>query len=208
MTRGSKRPYRPLPTVKQAAVGVELAMDNAWAHILCAQALNRDQHVGAAVSHLIYAVEEAVKARVLHRWANLKSSLSVEDLQNLLYMHQVRHGIAESESMPQTLRREVTVWVVDHPRTRMSRQALTRLFARHPEAFPITWAKNADRERQRGMHVDWDGRRWKTPAQVHSRTYARRFGRCLEFVVKTSALVGRFDEIKSDLLESGWDIRF
>ena len=30
--------------------------------------------------------------------------------------------------------------------------------------------------------------------------YQRRFVRCLEFVVKTSAAVGHFDEIREDLI--------
>jgi hypothetical protein len=77
---------------------------------------------------------------------------------------------------------------------------------RHPEAFPITWAKNAEEERQRGLHVDWNGRSWKSPTDFTEAHYARRYARCVEFVVKTTALVGMFDEIKDELAESGWDI--
>jgi hypothetical protein len=40
----------------------------------------------------------------------------------------------------------------------------------------------------------------------HTREYQRRFVRCLEFVIKTNAAVGLFDEIREDLAFSGWSI--
>jgi AbiV family abortive infection protein len=198
--------HKPLPTSTQAAAGTRLAAENAWTQVLCAQALHEAGHVGAASAHLVLAIEEAVKARVLHRWSSLVKVMTERQLRNLLYSHPVRHEIATLDSMPQALRAEIAVWRIDHPGLVMSRPTLTRLFARHPEAFPITWAKNADSERQRGMHVDWNGRSWKSPSDVTEKHYQRRFGRCLEFVVKTTALVGMFDEIKDELAESGWDI--
>ena len=80
---------QPLPTVKQAKIGMRLAASNAWTHILCAQTLQDEQHLGPATAHLIYAVEEAVKARVLHRWPVLVEQMSAAALRDLLYVHQV-----------------------------------------------------------------------------------------------------------------------
>jgi hypothetical protein len=44
------------------------------------------------------------------------------------------------------------------------------------------------------------------PATVTEAQYDRRFARCIEFVVKTTAAVGLFDEIRDDLALSGWNI--
>jgi AbiV family abortive infection protein len=196
----------PLPTPKQAAVGMRLAAENAWTQIRCAEVVYEAGHVGAACAHLVLAVEEAVKARVLHKWPTLVKGLTTRQLRDLLYTHPIRHEIASLDSMPQALRLEIALWRIDHPGQVPNRQALTRLFVRHPEAFPITWAKNAEEERQRGLHVDWNGRSWKSPTDFTEAHYARRYARCVEFVVKTTALVGMFDEIKDELAESGWDI--
>jgi len=194
---------QPLPTARQAAKGVSLAADNAWIHIECAEALQEARHFGAASAHLVLAVEEAVKARVYYQWPALMTSMTQGQLRELLYTHRVRHGIAVYDSMSKPLRTAIALWQIDHAGRRIDRKALARIFARHTDAFPLTWAESADQDKQRGMHVDWDGRAWKTPASV---TYQRRFVRCLEFVVKTRAAVGLFDEIQEDLAESGWDI--
>ena|ERR1700694_3882037 len=197
---------RPLPPSRQVANGLKLATDNAWTHIQCAEVLHASGHTGAASAHLVLAVEEAVKARVFYKWPELVKVMTARQLRDLLYTHPVRHGIAAFDSMPQALRVDIALWRIDHPGRDIDNKALTRLFARHSEAFPVTWAKNADKDKQRGMHVDWDGRSWKTPADITETYYRRRFVRCLEFVVKTTALVGLFDEIRDELAESGWNI--
>jgi AbiV family abortive infection protein len=197
---------KPLPTPRQALKGSGLAASNAWTHINCAEALHEAGYTGAGCAHLVLAVEEAVKARVLHQWQVLLKLKTDRQLRDLLYSHSVRHESATLDSMPRALRGEIALWSIDHPGQVINRRALTRLFARHPDAFPITWAKNADRERQRGMHVDWNGRSWKSPSDLTEAHYTRRLRPCLEFVVKTSALVGMFDEIKDELAESGWNI--
>ena len=195
-----------LPTPRQAEVGMKLAATNAWTHILCAENVHEAGHIGAASAHLVYAVEEAVKARVLNKWPDLVKVMTPRQLRDALYTHPIRHGIAHLDSMPLALRTEIALWRLDHPGQQVNRPTLTRLFVRHPEAFPVTWSKNADQDRQRGMHVDWDGRSWKSPDDIKEVHYQRRFGRCLEFVVRTMALVGILDEIKDELAESGWGI--
>jgi len=187
-------------------VGKALAISNAWTHIICAEELRGHAHLGPASTHLILAVEEAVKARVLHKWPALIEVMTVRQLEDLLYTHPVRHEIAQLDSMPRALRAEIALWTVDHPDQELNRATLTRLFVRHPEAFPVTWAKNAEVERQRGMRVDWDGRVWRSPKEITESHYSRRYGRCLEFVVRTAALVGTLDEIKDELAETGWEI--
>ncbi len=197
---------QPLPTPRQAAKGVGLAASNAWTHIECAEALQRVRHFGAASAHLVLAVEEAVKARVYYQWPALVASMTPKELWELLYTHRVRHGIAVLDSMSQALRTAIALWHIDHPGRRIDRKVLSRMFARHSDAFPLSWALRADRDKQRGMHVDWSGRAWITPASVTEAQYQRRYVRCLDFVLKTNAAVGLFDEIKADLAESGWDI--
>jgi AbiV family abortive infection protein len=200
------RTRQPLPTARQAAKGVSLAADNAWTHIECAEVLQQARHFGAASAHLVLSVEEAVKARVYYQWPALMASMTHEQLRELLYTHRVRHGIAVYDSMSQPLRASIALWHIDHPGRQIDRKALSRMFARHSDAFPLSWAQSADKDKQRGMHVDWGGRAWTTPASVTEAQYQRRFVRCLEFVVKTFAAVGLFDEIRADLAESGWDI--
>ena len=185
-----------MPTARQAVRGVRLVADNAWVHIECAEALKGARHFGAASAHLVLAVEEAVKARVYYKWPQLLNSMRQGELR----------GIAVYDSMPRALRTAIVLWQIDHPGKRIERKSLARIFARHSEAFPLSWAQSADKDKQRGMHVDWDGRAWKTPATVTEVQYDRRFARCFEFVVKTTAAVGLFDEIRDDLALSGWDI--
>jgi AbiV family abortive infection protein len=197
---------QPLPTARQAAKGVSLAAANAWAHIKCAEALEEAGHFGQASAHLVLAVEEAVKARVYYQWPALMALMTQEQLRELLYTHRVRHGIAVYDSMSKPLRTSIALWHIDHPGKQIDRKALIRMFARHSDAVPLTFAENADKDKQRGLHVDWSGRAWKTPATVTQMHYQRRFVRCLEFVVKTTAAVGLFDEVRADLAESGWDI--
>jgi AbiV family abortive infection protein len=197
---------QPLPTARQAAKGVGLAAYNAWTHIECAEALQKVGHFGAASAHLVLAVEEAVKARVYYQWPALVASMTPKELRELLYTHRARHGIAVFDSMSQPLRASIALWHIDHPGRRIDRKVLSRMFARHSDAFPLSWAQRADRDKQRGMHVDWGGRAWITPASVTEAQYQRRFVRCLDFVLKTNAAVGLFDEIRADLAESGWDI--
>jgi len=200
------RTRQPLPTARHAAKGVGLAASNAWTHIECAEALQKIGHFGAASAHLVLAVEEAVKARVYYQWPALVASMTPKELRELLYTHQVRHGIAVFDSMSQPLRASIARWHIDHPGRRIDRKVLTRMFARHSDAFRISWAQRADRDKQRGMHVDWGGRAWITPASVTEAQYQGRFIRCLDFVLKTNAAIGLLDEIKADLAESGWDI--
>lgn len=195
-----------LPNKRQAARGVTLAAANAWTHIECAEALREARHFGAASAHLVLAVEEAVKARVFYKWPRLVRVLSSKQLRDLLYTHQVRHAIAVLDSMSPSLRRAIVLWQIDHPGTQMSRRTFASFLARHDYTFSLAWVRRADRDKQRGMHVDWDGRTWRSPAAVTEAQYQRRFVRCLEFVIKTNAAVGLFDEIRDDLVQAGWDI--
>jgi AbiV family abortive infection protein len=197
---------QPLPTARQAVKGVGLAADNAWTHIECAEALKRVRYFGAASAHLVLAVEEAVKARVYYEWPELLTLMKQEQLRELLYTHRVRHRIAVYDSVTQSLHTAIALWHIDHPCKRIGRKGLARIFAPHSDALPLTWAQSADQDKQRGMHVDWNGRAWKTPATVTEAQYNRRFARCLEFVVRTTAAVGLFDAIRDDLALSGWDI--
>jgi len=174
--------------------------------MMCADNLHEAGYIGPASAHLVYAIEEAAKARVLFKWPRLLKVMTKKQLSELLYTHPIRHGIVHVDSMPSALRIEIALWGLDHPGQKINPKALTRLFVRHPEAFPVTWSRNAENERQRGMHVDWDGRSWRTPANVTEARYQSRYARCLEFVIATMALTGMYDEIKDELAESGWNI--
>jgi AbiV family abortive infection protein len=185
---------------------MQLAAANAWTHMMCAENIHDAGYIGPACAHLVYAVEEAAKARALCKWSALVKVMTQKQLSEMLFTHPVRHAIAHLDSMPSALRTEIALWGLDHPGQKIDAKALTRLFVRHPEAFPVTWSRNAERERQRGMHVDWDGRSWKAPANIKEAHYQNRYGRCLEFVVATMGLVGMYDEIKEELAESGWNI--
>jgi hypothetical protein len=143
---------------------------------------------------------------VYYQWPALMASMTQKELRELLYTHRVRHGIAVYDSMSQPLRTSIALWHIDHPGKQIDRKALSRMFARHSDTFPLSWAQSADKDKQRGMYVDWSGRAWKTPASITEAQYTGRFVRCLEFVVQTNAAVGLFDEIRADLAESGWDI--
>jgi AbiV family abortive infection protein len=172
----------------------------------CAEALEDAGHYGPACAHLVLAVEEAVKARVFRQWPTLRKAMTDRQLRELLYTHPVRHGLVVYDSMPQSLLLDVALWQSDHRGGSIDRKSLSRLFTRHAEAFPLNWARTADKDKQRGTYVDWDGRSWRSPARVTKSQYQRRRARCLEFLLKMLATVGEFDEIRAELAEFGWDV--
>jgi len=120
--------------------------------------------VGPASAHLVLAIEEAVKARVFYQRATLSQGMTARELRDLLYTHPVRHGIAFTIPYRNRCEGKSNLWQVDHPGKDIDRKSLARLFARHADALPFSWARTADRDKRRGMHVDWNGRGWKTPA--------------------------------------------
>jgi AbiV family abortive infection protein len=168
---------QPLPTARQAVKGVTLASENAWTHIQCAEALQPTGHFGAASAHLVLAVEEAVKARVYYKWPALLRSMTQKQLRELLFTHQVRHEIAVHDSMSQPLRIAIALWHLDHPGRQMERKTLSRILARYSDAFPLMWAKNADKDKQRGMHsLPPCPLLCKIPGKANDCGFARRVG--------------------------------
>src|SRR5690348_371645 len=166
---------RALPTARQAAKGVSVATHNAWTHIECAETLHGAGHFGAASAHSGLAVEEAVKARVLYQWQALLGVMTPAQLRELLSTHRVRHEIAVHDSITRPMRTAIALWHVDHPGQTIDHKSLSRLLSRHSVALPTSWADRAEREKHRGLYVDWGGRAWKTPATVTEAQYRRRF---------------------------------
>jgi AbiV family abortive infection protein len=195
-----------LPSPRQAKKGIDLALANAMEHIRAADMLAAGGLYGAAKSHVILAVEEAVKARVLFKWPALKRVMTERQLRDLLYHHPTRHEIAQIDHLPRGFRTRLALWHIDNPGRGMDRRTFVRLLSRFGDTFPASWGLKADAERQRGFHVDWNGRRWLSPDEVTEDQFRRRYRTCHDFVVKTLAALGFLDEMKGDLAEMGWDI--
>ena len=183
-----------------------MAAANALDHIRAAEALARQELFGLAISHCIIAVEEAVKARVLFKWPALINEMTSKQLESLLYHHTVRHEIAQLDSLGRAFHVRLAEWRLDHPGEEIDQESFRRLYGRYVDGFPLNWARTADLERQRGLHVDWTGQRWSRPRGFTRTGYERRYRTCLDFVVSTLAVTGQLDDIADDLAADGWDV--
>jgi AbiV family abortive infection protein len=182
MTKNTTSPIprgsRPLPTPQQAFDGVSLALANAERHLHCADLLAGEGEHGSAAAHLVLAIEETDKARVLGlRWLD-EGDLTDDEARKRLFSHPPRHEAALAKSWTsgvvwtasaEALRERLGLRV---PRTDAERWA--DALAQHPEALPGDWPEIAGSLRESGLYVDLqDDGSWHTPGDVTEADYQR-----------------------------------
>src|SRR5262249_36322838 len=133
---------------------------------------------GMAVAHLILAIEETDKARVLCMLWLDEGDLTEEEARARLFDHKTRNRAAFAKSWTSGV-----VWTASAealrerlgpraPRTDEDRWA--DAMARHPEALPAEWPEIAGQRREAGLYVDMDGDgNWHSPADVSASDFQR-----------------------------------
>jgi len=160
---------------------VPLALENADRHIKAAEALAVAKLYGVAVAHLIYAIEEAEKARSLGQlWINSWQRRSHGDatdaeLRARIFDHSPRHRAAAAKSFAigpvWTVIAEETRERVRLAPARTPQERLAMAFEEHPEALPLDWDGRAGPMREAALYVDHFEGRWHTPGEFTVRDY-------------------------------------
>jgi len=169
---------RSLPTPKQALAGIPVAIENAERHLRSADLLGANGDYGPAVAHLVLALEETDKSRVLGMLWLDESDLTEAEARKRLFDHAARNAAAFAKSWTiGVVWTAMSEFIEDQapgttPRTDAQRWA--RALAQHPEALPEDWPEVAGGLRESGLYVDLkpDGT-WHTPAAVTKADYER-----------------------------------
>lgn len=155
---------KPLPKAEQAYAGGEAAIFNSENLMESAKAAADKGNLGAAVSLVVLAVEEAVKARALFGFllatkVSAPFLLTDPQFRDLLHRnHALRHVLAFLQGMSSETH---TLWVSGvMPTDDKGREALSRDLA------AIRWLNEANLAKQRGFYVDFDGAKWLQPKDV------------------------------------------
>jgi AbiV family abortive infection protein len=167
---------------------VRPTITNAGRLIRCAHALADIEQYGPAISLLTLSIEESVKARLLYDWKRFSGIASPEEQRRVLYTHPPRHPLAVLDSMSESLRFSIALRVLDteawNP-SKIPRKAIDKIFSRYPDALPISWGEKAEAQKQRGLYVDFDGKRWRHPGDM-SRTAYYRLGLRAEAILEAA----------------------
>jgi AbiV family abortive infection protein len=181
----NERPI-PMPRTKdEYRQGVRLAVDNAERHLRCAELLAQADEWGPAVSHLVLAIEEAVKADVLadKTAKGAKSTYTDEKVAQLLRSHNPRHPIALAMSLPPPpwwadLVLAFVLGLIYLGTPEDARPSLDAIQAYQLDAaadrkaiLPHDWADHAKKWRELGMYASFTLSGWESPADVTNREY-------------------------------------
>jgi AbiV family abortive infection protein len=168
---------RRVPTRDECITGIPIVLANADQHLQAADQLASAGCYGFGVAHLIYAQEEAEKARALGKIA-LGGAMTEDEIRRVLYDHRARHigALAKSRSsggavvdfLADTLRERIGMLP-----SRTEAQRWVDVDARHPEILPPDWSEVAGAERERGIYVDLRDGGWTGPAQTEATSFER-----------------------------------
>lgn len=178
---------RPLPgTVADYIEGSRVALRTGKRHLRCAEALAGVAEWGAAISHLVLATEEAVKADVLKDKGakGVRSQYTDTDVQALLTYHWQRHPLALKKSAPPPWWQELvasaimTVLVAGIEAPVETKQAAALEYAAQRRArakavLPVDWPAVANRFKERGMYATFINGRWESPDDWGEADYLR-----------------------------------
>ena len=197
-------------TKKQAEEGFCLCSDNADIHYSMAALIAKEGHYPMANSHLILAMEEAVKAIFLYL-KYIKNEVNI-DVKKMFKKHQHKHEFARDnydvfhnnviEVLAQIIEAhkisfsEETFSLMDEievENIRVNMQALESRYKRIAslnlkESLPNIhkWFNKADLRKSRGFYVDFLNNQWKKPDEITKEDY--NFS---EFVCWTLVLLSR-----------------
>jgi AbiV family abortive infection protein len=172
---------RVLPTPQEALEGIPLAIANAGRHLDAASVLAEAHLLGPAVSHLIYSIEEAEKARSigqvwLNSWQPHRPDRPTDtELRDRIFDHRARHEAAANKSWASgpfwTVMAEATREHVRLSPARTPEQRVAIAHAAHPEALPADWEQSAYLLREGALYVDLRDDGWHTPDEFAAEDY-------------------------------------
>jgi AbiV family abortive infection protein len=196
-----------LPTPNDALAGSRFALTNARRHLRAAKVLDESGLTGAAMAHVVLSLEEFAKA-----WTLTLLSFDVDIPKNLvgeiLKYHNARHSFtlvmlffAVFRSMgiragrrvqkrhgvsdyPPELRDEYVAELakdVDSLRLKTKRDELG--FAM------IEWIAQANDFKNRGLYVDFDGKKWIHPGRISHKDYAIGYRIAVELIKRLGPFI-------------------
>jgi AbiV family abortive infection protein len=209
-------------TKERAEEGFRLCADNADVHYDMAVLIAKEGHYPMANSHLILAMEEAVKAVFLYI-KYIQNNVDIE-VKEMFYKHQQKHEFARDSydvfhrkglevlsqinevfkiSFSEEVLSQMDAAEVENVKTNI--QALEARYKRIAklnleESLPNIhkWFDEADQCKKKGFYVDFQKTQWKKPDEITQEDY--RFS---EFVCWTLVLLSRqfkiMDELKKKL---------
>lgn len=157
---------RPIPTPEQAQQGAIIAAENAEDLVEQAGALlAASRPKGAAVSLLVVALEEAVKARTLMAMVQVarnqgsRLGFTEENLRDIIFRgHGIRHAAAFFQSMsPTMLTSMVRGTMPDRP---------DELAQVQWDIVTGEWLMKANTLKQRGIYTDFKDGAWISPRSI------------------------------------------
>lgn len=125
---------------------------------------------GPAISHLVLAIEETIKADVLsdRLYLGLKSNYPDSEIGRILSFHEARHPLARERWLELPDIEEFLQQLVQQGMSR--RKALEEAFAHawslRERVLPDDWENRAKPLREGGFYVTFDGQRWKQPSEA------------------------------------------
>lgn len=205
MRANNKKSARLLPSSTGGALGAKLALQNARRHLRAAEALAKKKLFGSASTHVVLSVEELVKAWVL-ALHSMGFEFPLKMLNAVLFEHSARHMVTFGVVFVLTIRylavrttRRVQKrhGIKDYPAKLRDEwvaelmRDLQSLASRSPRNEPVLavweWIGNANKIKNNGLYVDFNGNKWSHPGQVKARQYSlghdiadrliRQFGR-------------------------------
>ncbi len=197
-------------TKEQAEEGFRLCSNNADVHYDMATLIAKEGHFSMANSHLILAMEEAVKALFLYL-KYIHNNVDI-DVKKMFKRHQHKHEFArDNYDVFHNKGLEVLGQVNEANKISFSEEALSQMDETEAENIRIfmeafearykriaklnlqaslpnirKWFNKADQYKSRGFYVDFQNNQWKKPDEIKQEDY--RFS---EFVCWTLVLLSR-----------------
>src|SRR2546421_197313 len=227
MRREKERSGRPLSDESNAARGALLSLTNARRHLRVAGMLAEERLFGPASSHVILAQEELAKSYVL-TLTSTGTDIPKEMRGQVLRTHDVRHSITfgvlygamiQAFRVRAALRVQQRHGIKDFPpelrdeffsELKLELKTLdSRSRKKNPLIVLLELTAGANDLKERGLYVDFDGKRWTHPGRISQNRFdlvfevTRRLVRELGGIIRMSHKIGfQVDDSLKELLES------
>jgi len=126
--------------------------------------------MGPAISHLVLAIEETIKADVLvdRFYLGARSNYPDAEISRILSFHEARHPLAHQRWLDLPDIEEFLHRLVDRgvKKRKALEAALDHAWKLRERVLPDDWENRAKPLREGGFYVTFDGQRWKRPSDA------------------------------------------